>query len=239
MKTGENRAGTTVIQLKDIGKSYFLENHTEVPVLTQIDLIIERGEFVSVMGPSGAGKSTLMNILGCLDRPTKGSYLLDGEEVASLNDNQLAYTRNKKIGFVFQSFNLLPRLSALDNVILPMIYGNVYKSERKERAARMLAAVGLGDRRDHMPAEMSGGQRQRVAIARALVNDPAIIMADEPTGNLDSKSTKEVMEIFSNLHKAGKTVILVTHELSVAEYANRHVILSDGHISKDIRGTLG
>ncbi|MDY6084642.1 MAG: ABC transporter ATP-binding protein [Dialister sp.] len=239
MKTGENRAGTTVIQLQDIGKSYFLENHTEVPVLTQIDLIIERGEFVSVMGPSGAGKSTLMNILGCLDRPTKGSYLLDGEEVASLNDNQLAYTRNKKIGFVFQSFNLLPRLSALDNVILPMIYGNVYKSERKERAARMLAAVGLGDRRDHMPAEMSGGQRQRVAIARALVNDPAIIMADEPTGNLDSKSTKEVMEIFSNLHKAGKTVILVTHELSVAEYANRHVILSDGHISKDIRGTLG
>lgn len=238
MGENEKQSGNTVIQLTDIGKSYFLENHTEVPVLTRIDLTIQKGEFVSIMGPSGAGKSTLMNILGCLDRPTKGSYLLDGEEVATLNDNQLAYTRNRKIGFVFQSFNLLPRLSALDNVILPMIYGNVYKSERKERAARMLAAVGLGDRMDHMPAEMSGGQRQRVAIARALINDPAIIMADEPTGNLDSKSTKEVMEIFSNLYKEGKTVILVTHELDVAGYASRHVILSDGHISRDIRGPI-
>ena len=199
-----------------------------------------RGKMVRValVGYTNVGKSTLMNILGCLDRPTKGSYQLDGEEVATLDDARLAFTRNQKIGFVFQSFNLLPRLSALDNVILPMIYGNVYKNERKQRAQRMLEAVGLGDRIHHMPAEMSGGQRQRVAIARSLINDPSIIMADEPTGNLDSKSTKEVMEIFSNLYQSGKTVILVTHELGVANYAERHVILSDGHISKDIRGKL-
>ncbi len=226
-----------VIRLTDIGKSYYIGKQ-EVPVLTQIDLSIMRGEFVSIMGPSGAGKSTLMNILGCLDRPTRGSYLLDGDEVATLDDSRLAYTRNRKIGFVFQSFNLLPKLSALDNVVLPMIYGNVFKKERRDRAVRMLESVGLGDRIDHMPAEMSGGQRQRVAIARALINDPAIIMADEPTGNLDSKSTKEVMEIFSSLYKEGKTIILVTHEPDVAEYATRHVILSDGHISKDIRGHL-
>ena len=202
-----------VIRLTDIGKSYYIGKQ-EVPVLTKIDLTISKGEFVSIMGPSGAGKSTLMNI------------------------SALAYTRNRKIGFVFQSFNLLPKLSALDNVILPMIYGNVFKKERRERALRMLDSVGLGDRAYHMPAEMSGGQRQRVAIARALINDPAIIMADEPTGNLDSKSTKEVMEIFSSLYQEGKTIILVTHENDVAAYANRHVILSDGHISKDIRGPL-
>lgn len=227
----------TVIRLRGIGKSYYIGTE-EVPVLTHIDLDIEKGEFVSIMGPSGAGKSTLMNILGCLDRPTKGSYMLDGREVANLNDSELAYTRNRKIGFVFQSFNLLPRLSALDNVILPMIYGNLYKDRRKERATAMLESVGLGDRIYHMPAEMSGGQRQRVAIARALINNPAIIMADEPTGNLDSKSTREVMEIFSKLYEDGKTIILVTHELDVARYATRHVILSDGHISKDIRGPL-
>lgn len=155
------------------------------------------------MGPSGAGKSTLMNILGCLDRPTKGSYELDGSEVADLSDDQLAYTRNRKIGFVFQSFNLLPRLSAADNVILPMIYGNVFRSERRKRAVEILTHLGLGDRVDHMPNELSGGQRQRVAIARALVNDPSIIMADEPTGNLDSKSTKDVMEIFPNCISPG------------------------------------
>lgn len=227
----------TVIRLRGIGKSYYIGTE-EVPVLTHIDLDIEKGEFVSIMGPSGAGKSTLMNILGCLDRPTKGSYMLDGREVANLNDSELAYTRNRKIGFVFQSFNLLPRLSALDNVILPMIYGNLYKDERKERAVAMLDSVGLGERIYYMPAEMSGGQRQRVAIARALINNPAIIMADEPTGNLDSKSTREVMEIFSKLYEDGKTIILVTHELDVARYATRHVILSDGHISKDIRGPL-
>ena len=228
---------STVIRLRGIGKSYYIGTE-EVPVLTHIDLDIEKGEFVSIMGPSGAGKSTLMNILGCLDRPTKGSYMLDGKEVANLNDSELAYTRNRKIGFVFQSFNLLPRLSALDNVILPMIYGNQYKDRRKERATAMLESVGLGDRTHHMPAEMSGGQRQRVAIARALINNPAIIMADEPTGNLDSKSTREVMEIFSRLYEDGKTIILVTHEMDVARYATRHVILSDGHISKDIRGPL-
>lgn len=237
MKEKETAAEETVIKLEHICKSYYIGTQ-EVPVLTDIQLTINKGSFISIMGPSGAGKSTLMNILGCLDRPTKGSYQLDEEEVATLDDARLAFTRNQKIGFVFQSFNLLPRLSALDNVILPMIYGNVYKNERKQRAQRMLEAVGLGDRIHHMPAEMSGGQRQRVAIARSLINDPSIIMADEPTGNLDSKSTKEVMEIFSNLYQSGKTVILVTHELGVANYAERHVILSDGHISKDIRGKL-
>ena len=216
MKEKETAAEETVIKLEHICKSYYIGTQ-EVPVLTDIQLTINKGSFISIMGPSGAGKSTLMNILGCLDRPTKGSYQLDGEEVATLDDARLAFTRNQKIGFVFQSFNLLPRLSALDNVILPMIYGNVYKNERKQRAQRMLEAV---------------------AIARSLINDPSIIMADEPTGNLDSKSTKEVMEIFSNLYQSGKTVILVTHELGVANYAERHVILSDGHISKDIRGKL-
>ena len=226
-----------VINLINISKSYYIGKQ-EVPVLTDINLSIKKGEFVSIMGSSGAGKSTLMNILGCLDRPTTGSYFLTGKEVANQNDDALAYTRNKEIGFVFQSFNLIPRLSALDNVILPMIYGHVYKSERKERALHMLELVGLESRIDHVPAEMSGGQRQRVAIARALINNPSIIMADEPTGNLDSKSTKEVMEIFTKLYKLGKTVILVTHETGVANYASRHVILSDGHISKDIRGKL-
>ena len=225
------------IEAKNLSKIYG-DGENRVVALDHANLEIVSSDFISIMGPSGAGKSTLMNILGCLDRPTKGSYQLDGEEVATLDDARLAFTRNQKIGFVFQSFNLLPRLSALDNVILPMIYGNVYKNERKQRAQRMLEAVGLGDRIHHMPAEMSGGQRQRVAIARSLINDPSIIMADEPTGNLDSKSTKEVMEIFSNLYQSGKTVILVTHELGVANYAERHVILSDGHISKDIRGKL-
>ena len=226
-----------MIQLDHIVKT-FDTGADKVHAVSDVTLHIKSGEIFGIIGFSGAGKSTLMNILGCLDRPTKGSYQLDGEEVATLDDARLAFTRNQKIGFVFQSFNLLPRLSALDNVILPMIYGNVYKNERKQRAQRMLEAVGLGDRIHHMPAEMSGGQRQRVAIARSLINDPSIIMADEPTGNLDSKSTKEVMEIFSNLYQSGKTVILVTHELGVANYAERHVILSDGHISKDIRGKL-
>lgn len=221
-----------VIELTHIYKSYFIGKQ-EVPILKDINLKIFKGEFVSIMGHSGAGKSTLMNILGCLDRPTKGSYKLDGEEVAKLSDDQLAYTRNRKIGFVFQSFNLLPKLSALDNVILPMIYGKLAKHSRKERAEKMLESVGLGDRMDHMPSELSGGQRQRVAIARALINDPSIIMADEPTGNLDSKSTKEVMEIFFRLYEEGKTIILVTHEPDVASVASRHLFISDGHISKD------
>lgn len=233
----DDKGNGEIIHLEHIQKSYYI-GAEKVSVLRDIQLSVHQGEFISIMGPSGAGKSTLMNILGCLDRPTEGSYVLDGSEVSNLDDNQLAVIRNRKIGFVFQSFNLLPRLSALDNVILPMIYGNVDKSERKARAEKMLASVGLGDRIDYMPSEMSGGQRQRVAIARALVNHPAIIMADEPTGNLDSKSTSEVMEIFTCLHESGKTIILVTHELDVANFATRHVILSDGYISRDIKGTL-
>lgn len=233
----DDKGNGEIIHLEHIQKSYYI-GAEKVSVLRDIQLSVHQGEFISIMGPSGAGKSTLMNILGCLDRPTEGSYVLDGSEVSNLDDNQLAVIRNQKIGFVFQSFNLLPRLSALDNVILPMIYGNVDKSERKARAEKMLASVGLGDRIDYMPSEMSGGQRQRVAIARALVNHPAIIMADEPTGNLDSKSTSEVMEIFTGLHESGKTIILVTHELDVANFATRHVILSDGYISRDIKGTL-
>lgn len=229
--------GGEVIHLTHIGKSYYI-GRQEVPVLTDINLSVSGGEFVSIMGPSGAGKSTLMNILGCLDRPTRGSYKLDGEEVANLSDDKLAYTRNRKIGFVFQSFNLLPRLSAADNVILPMVYGNVFKSERRKRAVDMLTHLGLADRVDHMPNELSGGQRQRVAIARALINDPSIIMADEPTGNLDSKSTRDVMDIFAELYQSGKTIILVTHEPDVAAYATRHVVLSDGKISKDVRGAM-
>lgn len=233
----DDKGNGEIIHLEHIQKSYYI-GAEKVSVLRDIQLSVHQGEFISIMGPSGAGKSTLMNILGCLDRPTEGSYVLDGSEVSNLDDNQLAVIRNQKIGFVFQSFNLLPRLSALDNVILPMIYGNVDKSERKARAEKMLASVGLGDRIDYMPSEMSGGQRQRVAIARALINHPAIIMADEPTGNLDSKSTSEVMEIFTGLHESGKTIILVTHELDVANFATRHVILSDGYISRDIKGTL-
>ncbi|MDU7052558.1 MAG: ABC transporter ATP-binding protein [Dialister sp.] len=233
----DDKGNGEIIHLEHIQKSYYI-GAEKVSVLRDIQLSVHQGEFISIMGPSGAGKSTLMNILGCLDRPTEGSYVLDGSEVSNLDDNQLAVIRNRKIGFVFQSFNLLPRLSALDNVILPMIYGNVDKSERKARAEKMLASVGLGDRIDYMPSEMSGGQRQRVAIARALINHPAIIMADEPTGNLDSKSTSEVMEIFTGLHESGKTIILVTHELDVANFATRHVILSDGCISRDIKGTL-
>lgn len=233
----DDKGNGEIIHLEHIQKSYYI-GAEKVSVLRDIQLSVHQGEFISIMGPSGAGKSTLMNILGCLDRPTEGSYVLDGSEVSNLDDNQLAVIRNQKIGFVFQSFNLLPRLSALDNVILPMIYGNVDKSERKARAEKMLASVGLGDRIDYMPTEMSGGQRQRVAIARALINHPAIIMADEPTGNLDSKSTSEVMEIFTGLHESGKTIILVTHELDVANFATRHVILSDGYISRDIKGTL-
>lgn len=233
----DDKGNGEIIHLEHIQKSYYI-GAEKVSVLRDIQLSVHQGEFISIMGPSGAGKSTLMNILGCLDRPTEGSYVLDGSEVSNLDDDQLAVIRNRKIGFVFQSFNLLPRLSALDNVILPMIYGNVDKSERKARAEKMLASVGLGARIDYMPSEMSGGQRQRVAIARALVNHPAIIMADEPTGNLDSKSTSEVMEIFTGLHESGKTIILVTHELDVANFATRHVILSDGYISRDIKGTL-
>ena len=221
-----------VITLERITKTY-VNGKLTVSVLHGIDLSIYKGEFTSIMGPSGSGKSTFMNILGCLDRPTSGSYRLDGEEVAHLGDDELAYVRNKRIGFVFQSFNLLPKLTALDNVALPMVYAGVSKAERTARASQLLTDLGLGTRLDHMPAELSGGQRQRVAIARALANDPAIIMADEPTGNLDSKASLDVMHIFTELYQEGRTIILVTHEPDIAEYAGRNVVLKDGLIVED------
>ena len=195
-----------VIDIQGITKTY-VNGKLSVPVLHGIDLQVNKGEFVSIMGPSGSGKSTFMNILGCLDRPTTGSYRLNGDEVATLSDDELAFVRNKQIGFVFQSFNLLTKLTALENVALPMIYAGMDKKSRNERAAVLLSSVGLGDRMDHLPSELSGGQRQRVAIARALANNPAIIMADEPTGNLDSKSTIDVMNIFRGLYEEGRTII--------------------------------
>lgn len=222
----------TVIDIQGITKTY-VNGKLSVPVLHGIDLLVNKGEFVSIMGPSGSGKSTFMNILGCLDRPTTGSYRLNGDEVATLSDDELAYVRNKQIGFVFQSFNLLTKLTALENVALPMIYAGINKKLRIERASQLLQSVGLGDRMDHLPSELSGGQRQRVAIARALANNPAIIMADEPTGNLDSKSTIDVMNIFRGLHDEGRTILLVTHEPDIATYASRNVFLNDGLIVED------
>ena len=221
-----------VIDIQGITKTY-VNGKLSVPVLHGIDLQVYKGEFVSIMGPSGSGKSTFMNILGCLDRPTTGSYRLNGDEVATLSDDELAFVRNKQIGFVFQSFNLLTKLTALENVALPMIYAGMDKKSRNERAAALLSSVGLGDRMDHLPSELSGGQRQRVAIARALANNPAIIMADEPTGNLDSKSTIDVMNIFRGLYDEGRTIILVTHEPEIATYASRNVVLRDGLIVED------
>lgn len=221
-----------VIDIQGITKTY-VNGKLSVPVLHGIDLQVNKGEFVSIMGPSGSGKSTFMNILGCLDRPTTGSYRLNGDEVATLSDDELAFVRNKQIGFVFQSFNLLTKLTALENVALPMIYAGMDKKSRNERAAALLSSVGLGDRMDHLPSELSGGQRKRVAIARALANNPAIIMADEPTGNLDSKSTIDVMNIFRGLYDEGRTIILVTHEPEIATYASRNVVLRDGLIVED------
>ena len=221
-----------VIDIQGITKTY-VNGKLSVPVLHGIDLQVNKGEFVSIMGPSGSGKSTFMNILGCLDRPTTGSYRLNGDEVATLSDDELAFVRNKQIGFVFQSFNLLTKLTALENVALPMIYAGMDKKSRNERAAALLSSVGLGDRMDHLPSELSGGQRQRVAIAHALANNPAIIMADEPTGNLDSKSTIDVMNIFRGLYEEGRTIILVTHEPEIATYASRNVVLRDGLIVED------
>ncbi|MBC8014305.1 MAG: ABC transporter ATP-binding protein [Sporomusaceae bacterium] len=220
------------ILLSNVTKVYQLGGET-VNALAGLTVSISPGEFTAIMGPSGSGKSTLMNILGCLDRPTSGSYILDGQEVATLNDDELAITRNKKIGFVFQSFNLLPRMSTLENVALPMVYAGVAKKERIARATQVLTMVGLQDRMSHQPNELSGGQRQRVAIARSLVNDPTIIMADEPTGNLDTKSGNEVMAIFSELNCQGRTIILVTHEPEIAEYAKRTVYVRDGRIERD------
>ena len=209
------------IVIQDIVKTYQMGDSI-VRALAGVNLTVEEGEFTAIMGPSGSGKSTLMNILGCLDRPTSGSYKLDGAEVATLGDDELAVTRNKKIGFVFQNFNLLSRMSALNNVALPMVYAGIPHKDRLARAQRGLEMVGLGSRVHHKPNELSGGQRQRVAIARALVNEPSIILADEPTGNLDSKSGDEIMEIFCELNQQGKTVILVTHEPEIAAYTRRH-----------------
>lgn len=207
----------------------------QVEALRDVDLQIEKGDFVSIVGASGSGKSTLMNILGCLDRPTKGSYSLDGTNVENLNDDELAFVRNKKIGFVFQSFNLIPRVSSLHNVELPMIYGKADRKTRLESAQDALKRVGLEDRMDHNPNELSGGQKQRVAIARALVQKPSIILADEPTGNLDSHSTQEIMDIFKSLNNEGATVILVTHEHEIAEQTKRVITFRDGKIISDYR----
>ena len=223
---------TPTISLRGIRKLYRIGGEM-LAALDGIDLDIGRGEFAALMGPSGSGKSTLMNILGCLDRPSEGSYKLDGEEVAGLGADALALTRNKKIGFVFQNFNLLPRISALDNVALPLVYAGIKRRERLERAQEVLSSVGLADRGQHLPNELSGGQRQRVAIARALVNEPHIIMADEPTGNLDTKSTKEIMDILERMHERGHTIILVTHEPEIAVRASRQLLVRDGRITRD------
>ncbi|MCH7675117.1 ABC transporter ATP-binding protein [candidate division KSB1 bacterium] len=221
-----------LINIKSLEKIYKLGT-VEVPALRGIDLGIDSNEYVAIMGPSGSGKSTLMNIIGCLDTPTAGLYDFGGEDVSQMNDDQLASIRNKKIGFVFQTFNLLPRATALHNVELPLIYAGVPSSQRKDLARTALESVGLGDRVDHKPNELSGGQRQRVAIARALVNNPSIILADEPTGNLDTKTGEEIMEIVQSLYEQGNTVILVTHEAYIAEHANRIIRLRDGLIESD------
>ena len=223
---------TAVIRLEDIMKTYVMGDAV-VHALDHVSVEIGVGEFTSIMGPSGSGKSTMMNILGCLDRPTSGQYYLDGKEVAGYSDDELARTRNAKIGFVFQNFNLLPKLSAQLNVALPLVYAGIGEEERLERAKTALEAVGLGDRIDHKPTEMSGGQRQRVAIARALINDPAIIMADEPTGNLDTKSSYEIMDIFKKMNDNGKTVVMVTHEPDIAEQTKRILTMRDGKLVSD------
>ena len=225
---------STVIKIRNIRRDFPLGQEV-VKVLKGIDLDIEKGEFVALMGPSGSGKSTLMNLLGCLDTPTDGSYELNGQDVSQMNDDELAEIRNTEIGFVFQTFNLLPRTTALENVALPMIYAGASKSARVKRAEKVLTDVGLADRMDHRPNQLSGGQRQRVAVGRALVNKPSIILADEPTGNLDSKTSIEIMELFDAIHAAGNTVILVTHEEDIAEHAHRVIRLKDGMVESDVR----
>jgi len=221
-----------VIDIQKIGKTYRIGTQ-EVNALLSVDLQINKGEYVALMGPSGSGKSTLMNILGCLDTPSRGSYKLNGTDVSNMTDNELAEIRNKEIGFIFQTFNLLARNTSLDNVALPLVYAGVSKKERSDKAAKALASVGLGDRMEHKPNELSGGQRQRVAIARALVNQPAIILADEPTGNLDTKTSHEIMDLLEEIHQKGNTVIIVTHEEDIAKRAKRIVRLRDGVIESD------
>jgi putative ABC transport system ATP-binding protein len=225
---------SSVIKIRGIRRDFPLGNEV-VKVLKGIDLDIEKGEYVALMGPSGSGKSTLMNLLGCLDTPTAGTYELNGRDVSNMTDDELAEVRNTEIGFVFQTFNLLPRTTALENVALPMIYAGASKSERIKRAEEVLTDVGLSDRMDHKPNQLSGGQRQRVAVGRALVNHPSIILADEPTGNLDSKTSAEIMDLFDEIHGAGNTVIIVTHEEDIAEHAHRIIRLMDGQVSSDIR----
>ncbi len=221
-----------LITIKDIGRKYVIGTET-IHALKSVSLVIHKGEFVALMGPSGSGKSTLMNILGCLDTPSKGDYILNGTNVSHMSDNQLAEVRNKEIGFVFQTFNLLPRSTSLDNVALPLIYAGVNKKERIARAKKALEEVGLGNRIDHKPNELSGGQRQRVAVARALINRPSIILADEPTGNLDTKTSIEIMGLLEDIHSKGNTIILVTHEEDIAQHAHRIVRMRDGLIEDD------
>jgi putative ABC transport system ATP-binding protein len=216
-----------MVILDDIRKSYILSGRV-VEVLKGITLEIKEGEFLSIMGPSGSGKSTLLNLIGCLDRPTSGKYLLDGIDINTLSDDELAEIRNKKIGFVFQSFNLIPRLSAIKNVVLPLLYSGIPSEERNKGAFELLQKVGLSHRATHLPSELSGGEQQRVSIARALINNPSLILADEPTGNLDSKTGQEIMDIFKSIHKEGATIIMVTHEKSIAEQAERIITIKDG-----------
>jgi putative ABC transport system ATP-binding protein len=221
-----------LITINDIGRKYVIGSEI-IHALKSVSLTIRKGEFVALMGPSGSGKSTLMNILGCLDTPTKGEYILNGINVSQMTDNELAEVRNKEIGFVFQTFNLLPRSTSLDNVALPLIYAGASKKERDQRAQKALENVGLGNRVTHKPNELSGGQRQRVAVARALINDPSIILADEPTGNLDTKTSVEIMGLLEEIHSRGNTIILVTHEEDIAQHAHRIVRMRDGLIEKD------
>lgn len=227
-------ATTNLIDVKQLTRDFPLGQDI-IKVLKGIDLDIEKGEYVALMGPSGSGKSTLMNLLGCLDTPTGGTYYLNSKDVSNMSDDELAEIRNKEIGFVFQTFNLLPRTTALDNVALPMIYAGKRKEECRKRAAEVLKEVGLGDRMDHHPSQLSGGQRQRVAVARAMVNKPSIILADEPTGNLDSKTSLDIMNLFNIIHSQGNTVILVTHEEDIAENAHRIIRLRDGLIESDTK----
>lgn len=222
-----------IIRLRNVTKNYVL-GQVLIPALNSISLLIQKNEYVALMGPSGSGKSTLMNILGCLDTPTSGDYILNGKNVSTLVDAQLAEIRNKEIGFIFQTFNLLPRLSAFENCILPLVYAGVGRKEREKRAMEVMKSVGLGDRIKHKPNELSGGQRQRVAIARALINHPSIILADEPTGNLDSKTSAEIMSIFDDIHQKGNTLIVVTHEEDIARHARRIIRLKDGLIDSDM-----